>query len=610
VTPDAVLHRYLELVSGQDIDTAVLYDLVSTDADLLNRWVVSLGCSIDPAAIRHGLERLHPRTLAGLAKGQIWAVTPLGSAARLGFDQWRSVLRASCVAEALAAHTGYDQAEPARLRILLAMSGISVSQDSLMTELAEFRGAPAELLLDAHPVLRTFSVVEALEHQSVDQARRLAEVLFDLDAVDFDRVREAADQRCDTLVSAARLTDEVDDTWREQLWIQAQLAAFSNVMAREPGDAELLRTSSFVSRGLFNQLPRCFVLEDDRATLVAVGSDDLAALRIPVGRSGSGIARALRDHELIEITDAPDVSVVDRQVLRRLDAERVLVVPMIDGQERVGVVVFRLNDDDRSDTVQAMRGFADELAQWLHARRHEEVTRIGMMADYRMSHEKRLRELVHEANNPLSIIHNYLHILELRLQDQPETHEQLRLIADEIRRTADIVKRVVEFPPLESERTPATIERQRFDLNDLARRVLELAEGQAAPFGIDVHTSLMAGGVEVGSDRDRVAQVLTNLVKNAIEAMPDGGVLQVETLAPVYRSGRPGVEMVIRDDGPGLPPHVLDKLYEPKESGKGEGHAGLGLHITSRLVAELEGAIDVRTSARGTAFSVFLPDLV
>ena len=64
------------------------------------------------------------------------------------------------------------------------------------------------------------------------------------------------------------------------------------------------------------------------------------------------------------------------------------------------------------------------------------------------SHEKRLREIVHEANNPLSIIHNYLHILELRLKDYPETHEQLRLIAAEIRRTAAIFKRVVEFPPM------------------------------------------------------------------------------------------------------------------------------------------------------------------
>ena len=105
-------------------------------------------------------------------------------------------------------------------------------------------------------------------------------------------------------------------------------------------------------------------------------------------------------------------------------------------------------------------------------------------------------------------------------------------------------------------------------------------------------------------------QVMTNLARNAIEALHEGGVLQIETVPGVYRSGRAGVEFVVRDNGPGLPPEVLERLYEPKTSSKGADHAGLGLHIIGRLVGELEGAIDVRTdSERGTAFSVFLPNL-
>jgi len=116
--------------------------------------------------------------------------------------------------------------------------------------------------------------------------------------------------------------------------------------------------------------------------------------------------------------------------------------------------------------------------------------------------------------------------------------------------------------------------------------------------------------VPVVSDRDRITQVMSNLVRNAIEAMTDGGALHVATLSGVYRAGRAGVEFSVRDEGPGLPPAVLERLYEPKASSKGGDHAGLGLHITARLVAELEGAIDVRTApGRGTAFSVFLPNL-
>jgi len=148
------------------------------------------------------------------------------------------------------------------------------------------------------------------------------------------------------------------------------------------------------------------------------------------------------------------------------------------------------------------------------------------------------------------------------------------------------------------------------DLNEIARNVIELSRGRAESARVEVTLALFEGGVPVMSDRDRIIQVMTNLVRNAIEAMTEGGALHVATFSGVYRAGRAGVEFSVRDEGPGLPPLVLERLYEPKTSSKGGDHAGLGLHITARLVTELEGAIDVRTAVgRGTAFSVFLPNL-
>ena len=139
---------------------------------------------------------------------------------------------------------------------------------------------------------------------------------------------------------------------------------------------------------------------------------------------------------------------------------------------------------------------------------------------------------------------------------------------------------------------------------------MELSRGRSDAARVDVSLALFEGGVPIVSDRDRIIQVMTNLVRNAIEAMTEGGSLHIATFSGVYRAGRGGVEFSVRDEGPGLPPAVLERLYEPKASSKGEDHAGLGLHITARLVAELEGAIDVRTAVgRGTAFSVFLPNL-
>jgi signal transduction histidine kinase len=170
---------------------------------------------------------------------------------------------------------------------------------------------------------------------------------------------------------------------------------------------------------------------------------------------------------------------------------------------------------------------------------------------------------------------------------------------------------VVEFPPLSVTTTEKPdVHAQRVDLNDIARNVIELSRGRAETARVVTTLLLFEGGVPVVSDRDRIIQVMTNLVRNAIEAMPDGGALHVATFSGVYRAGRAGVEFSIRDEGPGLPPAVLERLYEPKTSSKGGDHAGLGLHITARLVTELEGAIDVRTAVgRGTAFSVYLPNL-
>ena len=80
------------------------------------------------------------------------------------------------------------------------------------------------------------------------------------------------------------------------------------------------------------------------------------------------------------------------------------------------------------------------------------------------------------------------------------------------------------------------------------------------------------------------------------------------SLVGVFREGREGVEITVKDTGPGLSRAVLENLSEPKDSTKGGDHAGLGLHIVHRLVRELQGSIDVRTAqAQGTRFTLFLP---
>jgi signal transduction histidine kinase len=123
-----------------------------------------------------------------------------------------------------------------------------------------------------------------------------------------------------------------------------------------------------------------------------------------------------------------------------------------------------------------------------------------------------------------------------------------------------------------------------------------------------LHASIPDHDVVIETDQDKLTQVVTNLVKNAIEACGPGDEVLLGVRAGVYRDGRVGAEVFVEDTGPGLNDEVLENLEGAKRSSKGGDHQGLGIQVAFKLAEELEGALDVRTeSGQGTTFSLFLP---
>jgi signal transduction histidine kinase len=164
-----------------------------------------------------------------------------------------------------------------------------------------------------------------------------------------------------------------------------------------------------------------------------------------------------------------------------------------------------------------------------------------------------------------------------------------------------------DLSPISELEPQAQVVFAEFDLNDLARRVFELHRGYADDHDVDLLIELAQGGVILASDEQRLAQILNNLMRNAIEAS-SGQSVSLGSEVGVFREGREGVEVYVKDTGPGLSREVLASLAEPKNSTKGGDHAGLGLHIVHRLVLELQGGIDVHTATgAGTIFRIFLP---
>jgi signal transduction histidine kinase len=134
------------------------------------------------------------------------------------------------------------------------------------------------------------------------------------------------------------------------------------------------------------------------------------------------------------------------------------------------------------------------------------------------------------------------------------------------------------------------------------------------------HAKLLANCISVESqfdglgpitlDKGELVQVFSNVIANAIDAMPHGGLLHVE-IRNIVSGGKEGILTVIRDQGIGIPQDHLGKIFEPFFTTKGDLGTGIGLWVTKRLVEKRGGQISITSSTEpgnsGTSLSIYLP---
>jgi len=230
-----------------------------------------------------------------------------------------------------------------------------------------------------------------------------------------------------------------------------------------------------------------------------------------------------------------------------------------------------------------------------HALHIEKMASIGKMAAV----------VAHEINNPLSGILTYAKLLRKWI-DRGETgrdkHDEalqcLDFIAGESRRCGDLVKNLLSF----SRTAPMNLEAT--DLNGVVERSVRLAEHQMELSAIQLHLDLAPILPRVQCDPAQIEQVLIALVMNALDAMPRGGNLWLQT----YQHGDE-VEIQIRDDGTGIAPEILPRIFEPFLTTKDSAHGvGLGLAISHGIIERHHGRIEVLSEpGRGTTFTIALP---
>ncbi len=207
--------------------------------------------------------------------------------------------------------------------------------------------------------------------------------------------------------------------------------------------------------------------------------------------------------------------------------------------------------------------------------------------------------VAHELRNPLTSVKLLIQTAVQRQQPTALSGKQLEVVEQEIARMENTIQGLLDFA------RPPHLHRVRQDLRTTVRRALNLIDGRAEHQHVAVVEQLPDAPVVVDGDAEQLHQVLVNVLLNAIEAMPQGGSL---TVALAVADKRRGVcRILVSDTGCGIPPAVLDRIFEPFVTSKERG-TGLGLAISHRIVQEHGGALlAANCAAGGATFTLELP---
>ena len=251
-------------------------------------------------------------------------------------------------------------------------------------------------------------------------------------------------------------------------------------------------------------------------------------------------------------------------------------------EERYGCVVAMVDIEERRRTEEALR-------------RSERLAATGRLA----------ATIAHEINNPLEAITNLLFLIGSHPNLPPGLQTYAEAAQAELARVAHITKQTLTFHRTSNSPQPVR-------LDELIGSVLFLYSRSLMAKNIQLVNDCRFDGQIVGFPNE-LRQVISNLVENAIEACPQGGKLCLRSYrgAELNNSRKPGVRIVIADNGPGIRPDHAHRVFEPFFTTKGERGTGLGLWVSHGIVTKHGGFIRLRSRWQGprtgTVFRVFLP---
>jgi signal transduction histidine kinase len=252
-------------------------------------------------------------------------------------------------------------------------------------------------------------------------------------------------------------------------------------------------------------------------------------------------------------------------------------------------------DGDLHQVNEQMQGIVREIERVVAQLQQRE--REVLRADQLVAVGRMAAGVAHELRNPLTSIKMLVQANREEAQARGLPADDLQIIEQEIRRMERCLQTFLDFA------RPPQLERRPGSLATLAERMFTLVEGRARKQHVTLHFTPPPTPVIVEADADQMQQLLVNLALNALDAMPQGGSLDVSIGAPVHGQ----VELRVCDTGPGIAPALLPRLFEPFVSSKETG-LGLGLVVSRRIAESHGGNLWVINPPQGGAcFVVRLP---
>jgi signal transduction histidine kinase/CheY-like chemotaxis protein len=336
--------------------------------------------------------------------------------------------------------------------------------------------------------------------------------------------------------------------------------------------------------------------------------------KLPTNNLVRRLVRELSDDTNIWINSTGPVQIENREFLEPYPLSSLLVVPVSRKFERELLIAARRLEEpafrgpdlefllmlsrqagmamENSRLYEELRSSIIELEESRAAvNRAEKIAAAGRMT----------ASIAHELNNPLQSIGNCLHLAGRQELPPPERDHYLELAQNELDRLIGTVHRTLDLY------RPIARDRRLVNMNDLISRTVRLMEPQLKARMTNVNLQLSADLSWVSLVSDAVQQVLINLILNSMDAMPAGGEICIVTRPTVYGQIA-GVEILVKDTGPGVSENDIERIFEPFFSTKDHG-TGLGLSVSYSIVAAHGGNLNyVREAGQGACFSIVFPE--